>query len=405
MRLPASLAVLREREFALLFWARAISLFGGSLAPVAVAFAIIDLTGSATDLGLVLAAHSVPQVVFMLIGGVVADRLPRHQVMVASDVARGLAQIVLAALLFTGAAEVWMFAAVSAVNGTASAFFFPASQGIVPQIVSPERLQEANALQRLTQSMTNIAGAAIGGVLVALIGSSASIAIDGVTFLIGAVLLAVMRVPQLPIKAQRFLTDLGEGWKEFTGRTWLWTIVVAFGVLNAFWVGGMFVLGPLVANRDLGGAAAWGVVLAGLAAGFFAGGLLSLYYKPQHPLRVGMLAMLLVALPLLALALEMPLVVVVLSATVAGLGTEIFGTNWVVTMQTHIPGDVLGRVTAYDALGSFLLMPIGFAAIGPLADQIGIDEALCTCVVAIATSTVATLLVPSVWTLRRSSPT
>ncbi len=405
MRLPASLAVLREREFALLFWARAISLFGGSLAPVAVAFAIIDLTGSATDLGLVLAAHSVPQVVFMLIGGVVADRLPRHQVMVASDVARGLAQIVLAALLFTGAAEVWMFAAVSAVNGTASAFFFPASQGIVPQIVSPERLQEANALQRLTQSMTNIAGAAIGGVLVALIGSSASIAIDGVTFLIGAVLLAVMRVPQLPIKAQRFLTDLGEGWKEFTARTWLWTIVVAFGVLNAFWVGGMFVLGPLVANRDLGGAAAWGVVLAGLAAGFFAGGLLSLYYKPQHPLRVGMLAMLLVALPLLALALEMPLVVVVLSATVAGLGTEIFGTNWVVTMQTHIPGDVLGRVTAYDALGSFLLMPIGFAAIGPLADQIGIDEALCTCVVAIATSTVATLLVPSVWTLRRSSPT
>lgn len=298
-----------------------------------------------------------------------------------------------------------MFAAVSAVNGTASAFFFPASQGIVPQIVSPERLQEANALQRLTQSMTNIAGAAIGGVLVALIGSSASIAIDGVTFLIGAVLLAVMRVPQLPIKAQRFLTDLGEGWKEFTARTWLWTIVVAFGVLNAFWVGGMFVLGPLVANRDLGGAAAWGVVLAGLAAGFFAGGLLSLYYKPQHPLRVGMLAMLLVALPLLALALEMPLVVVVLSATVAGLGTEIFGTNWVVTMQTHIPGDVLGRVTAYDALGSFLLMPIGFAAIGPLADQIGIDEALYTCVVAIATSTVATLLVPSVWTLRRSSPT
>jgi MFS family permease len=405
VRLPASLAVLREREFALLFWARAISLFGGSLAPVAVAFAIIDLTGSATDLGLVLAAHSVPQVVFMLIGGVVADRLPRHQVMVASDVARGLAQIVLAALLFTGAAEVWMFAAVSAVNGTASAFFFPASQGIVPQIVSPERLQEANALQRLTQSMTNIAGAAIGGVLVALIGSSASIAIDGVTFLIGAVLLAVMRVPQLPIKAQRFLTDLGEGWKEFTARTWLWTIVVAFGVLNAFWVGGMFVLGPLVANRDLGGAAAWGVVLAGLAAGFFAGGLLSLYYKPQHPLRVGMLAMLLVALPLLALALEMPLVVVVLSATVAGLGTEIFGTNWVVTMQTHIPGDVLGRVTAYDALGSFLLMPIGFAAIGPLADQIGIDEALCTCVVAIATSTVGTLLVPSVWTLRRSSPT
>jgi len=405
VRLPASLAVLREREFALLFWARAISLFGGSLAPVAVAFAIIDLTGSATDLGLVLAAHSVPQVVFMLIGGVVADRLPRHHVMVASDVARGVAQLVLAALLFTGAAEVWMFAAVSAVNGTASAFFFPASQGIVPQIVSPERLQEANALQRLTQSMTNIAGAAIGGVLVALIGSSASIAIDGVTFLIGAVLLAVMRVPQLPIKAQRFLADLGEGWKEFTGRTWLWTIVVAFGVLNAFWVGGMFVLGPFVANRDLGGAAAWGVVLAGLAAGFFAGGLLSLYYKPHHPLRIGMLAMLLVAAPLLALAVEMPLVVVVLSASVAGLGTEIFGTNWVVTMQTHIPGDVLGRVTAYDALGSFLLMPIGFAAIGPLADQIGLDEALYICVAAIAVSTVATLLVPSVWTLRRSRPT
>lgn len=403
MKLPASLGVLRERDFSLLFWARTISLFGASLAPVAVAFAILDLTGSATDLGLVLAAHSVPNVVFMLIGGVVADRFPRHHVMVASDVVRGVAQLVLAALLFTGAAQVWMFVLVSAVTGTASAFFFPASQGIIPQIVGHERLQEANALVRLTQSMTSIAGAAIGGVLVALIGSSASIAIDGVTFLIGAVLLALMHVPPLAIKAQRFIADLGDGWKEFAGRTWLWVIVVAFGVLNAFWVGAMFVLGPLVADRDLGGAAAWGLVLAGLATGFFAGGLVSLYFKPRHPVRVGMIAMLLAALPLLALALEASLALIVLTAAMAGFGTEVFGTNWVVTLQTHVPADLLGRINAYDALGSFVLMPIGFAAIGPLADQIGVDEALYVCVVAITASTVATLLVPSVWKLERST--
>lgn len=396
--------MLREREFSLLFWAQTVSRFGAALAPVAVAFAIIDLTGSATDLGLVLAAHFLPMLVFSLVGGVIADRLPRHHVMVASDVVRGLSQLLLAGLLLADAAEVWMFVVLSALSGTAAAFFFPASQGVIPLVVSPRRLQEANALLGLSRNVTNIAGAAIGGVLVALFGSGASIAIDGMTFLAGAALLAAMRVPPLPIRAQRFLTDLGEGWREFTTHTWLWVVVVAFGFINAFWTASIGVLGPLTAERDLGGPAAWGVVLAGLSVGLLVGGTASLHFKPQRPIRAGMLGVLTTAPVLLALATAAPLGLLVLAATVAGFGIEIFSVNWAVTLQTHIAPEKLGRVAAYDSIGSVALMPLGFAAIGPIADEIGTDEALYLSATIIAICAVSTLAVPSVWRLQRRPP-
>lgn len=403
VRVPASLAVLREREFSLLFWARAVSQLGGALAPVAVAFAIIDLTGSATDLGLVLAAHFVPMVLFSLVGGVIADRLPRHHVMVASDIVRGASQLLLAGLLLGEVAEVWMFVVVSAANGAAAAFFFPASQGIIPQLVPVQRLQEANALLRLSHSATQIGGTAVGGVLVALIGSSAAIAIDGLTFLVGAVLLAVMRVPPLPIAAQRFVSDLAEGWREFVGRTWLWVVVVAFAFINAFWTAGIGVLGPLVAEQSLGGPAAWGVILAALSSGLLVGGAVSLRFKPGRPVRAGMLGMLTLALPLLALASGAPLGLVVLAAATAGFGIEIFSVNWSFALQTEIEPEKLGRVNAYDGIGSIGLMPIGYAAVGPLADRIGVDETLYVCALVVLVASAATLAVPSVWRLRRLS--
>jgi MFS family permease len=397
--------VLGEREFSLYFAARALSLFGGAFAPIAIAFAIIDLTGSATDLGLVLAAFAVPQVVFMLVGGVVADRLPRHHVMVISDVVRGVAQLTLAVLLFTDAAEVWMFVVVSAVNGTAAAFFYPASQGIIPQIVSGERLQEANALLRSTHSVVNIAGAAIGGIVVATIGSSAAIAIDSATYLIGALLLGILRVPPLPMRATRFITDFVEGWREFTAHTWLWAIVIAFGVVNASWLAGMFVLGPLVAERDLGGPAAWGFVLAGLSAGFVAGGVAALYLKPRRPLRATTFGCAAAASPLLGLAVDAPLIVVVGAAALGGFGLQVADVNWGVTLQTHIASDKLGRINAYDAFGSFILNPVSYAAIGPVAAAVGVRETLAVCILIILVTALTTIAIPSVWSLqRRTAP-
>jgi len=174
----AGFGPLREREFRLLFLGRATTSFGNAIAPVALVFAVLDITGSKTDIGIVLAARSLPQVLFLLIGGIWADRLARHRVMVVSDLVSGASQAAVAVLLILGEAEIWHLAAFGAVNGAATAFFFPASLGIVPQTVPEALLQQANALLRLVLNASFIGGAAIGGVLVAAFGSGTAIAVD-----------------------------------------------------------------------------------------------------------------------------------------------------------------------------------------------------------------------------------
>src|SRR5688572_107412 len=237
-----SVAPLREREFRLLFAGRITSLLGSAVAPVALAFAVLDLTGSPTSLGIVLAARMIPQVIFLLVGGIVADRLPRQLVMVGANVASGLAQLAVAALLLTGVAELWHLIVLQLVAGASSAFFFPASAGIVPQTVPATVLHEANVLLRLSMSSTQIVGAAAGGVLVAAVGSGWALAFDGATYLVAALFLGAIRIPAAArIEASNMLAELREGWREFSSRTWLWTIVVAFGFMNAAHSGASFV--------------------------------------------------------------------------------------------------------------------------------------------------------------------
>jgi MFS family permease len=172
----SSTAPLREREFRLLFAGRTVSLVGTAIAPVALAFAVLDLTGSKTDLGLILAAREVPLIVFLLVGGIWADRLPRNRVMVGANVVSGLTQATAAALLITGNAEIWHLAALAALNGSASAFFFPASAGVVPQTVPAPLLQQANAFLALAVNGAMIGGAAAAGFLVAAFGAGWAIA-------------------------------------------------------------------------------------------------------------------------------------------------------------------------------------------------------------------------------------
>jgi MFS family permease len=401
----SALRPLGERDFRLLFLARTFTFFGAALAPLALAFAVLDLTGSATDLGLVTAAGLVPMVIFTLVGGVWADRLPRHHVMVASDAISGAAQAVTAALLLSGAAEIWHLLLLAVVRGSATAFFFPAAQGIVPQTVSADLLQEANALLRLSRNTTTIGGAALGGLLVAALGPGWGIAIDAATYFAGSAFLLRLRIPRaLRLPEQHFLRELREGWQEFTSRTWLWAILVQFAFVNACIVGAWSVLGPLVAAESLGGADAWGVILAAQGAGLVLGGLIMLRYRPHRPLLVATLGVFFIVPVLLLLAGPAPTLAIAGGAFAAGIGIEIFSVLWDTVMQEQVPETALSRVSSYDTLGSIIFIPLGAAVAGPLAEQIGVTETIVASAAVIAVATALVLLVDDVRTLRRDRP-
>jgi MFS family permease len=395
---------LRERSFRYLFLGRTTSFIGNAFAIVALAFAVLELTGSKSDLGFVLAARTLPQVLFILVGGIWADRLPRHRVMVLSNVVSGLSQGAVAVLLLTGQAEVWHLIALAAVNGASTAFFFPAATGIVPQTVSQGMLQQANAILRLGQNASFIGGAALGGLVVAATSPGIGIAVDAASFLIAAVLLAMIRLPAtLRMEASNFLAELKEGWHEFSSRTWLWVIVLQFGFVNAMILGVEGVLGPAVAKEELGGAAAWGLILTAQSVGLVLGGVLLLRVRPRRLLLTATLGFLLTIPFPLGLAGPLPVAVLILLAAIAGIGLEVFGILWDTTMQQEIPQEKLSRVYSYDALGSFVLIPLGVAVVGPVSELFGTRETILGAAAISLTATLAVLLVRDVRTIERKA--
>ena len=402
----SGIAPLREREFRLLFTGRTISLVGGAIAPVALAFAVLDLTGSKTDLGLVLAVREIPLIAFLLAGGIWADRLPRNLVMVGANLVSALSQGVAATLLINGRAEIWHLAALAAVNGAATAFYFPASSGVIPQTVPAPILQQANALLSLAINAALIGGAAIAGFLVAAVGSGWAIAIDACTFLAGAAFVAAMRLPAVePGESTSFVRDLATGWREFRSRDWLWAIVLQFSFLLMVCLGAFYVLGPVVADEELGGPKAWGAILTGQAVGLLVGGAVGLRYRPRRMLLAATLAILLLPAPLVALGFPLSLPALVAVAFVAGVGNELFGLLWHTTMQQEIPVEKLSRTYSYDALGSMALVPVGYALAGPVADAIGVRATLWGAAAIGVAATLAVLLVRDVRTLERQPAT
>jgi MFS family permease len=399
MRRPGPL---REREFRRLFAGRTISMAGSAMAPVALAFAVLDLTGSTTDLGLVLAAREIPTVAFILFGGVWADRLPRHRVMVASNLLSGASQAAAAALLISGGARIWQLAALAAVNGSSSAFFFPASTGVVPQTVPQPMLQQANAALRLSLNATNIVGAAIGGILVAATSPGWAIAIDAASYGAAAACIGAMNLPGgVRVEGSTVLHELREGWQDFWSRTWLWAIVLQFAIVNAVETGSVNVLGPAVAKKDLGGAGAWGGVLAGISLGLVLTGVVMLRWRPRRILRTATFGIFPMVLPLVALAWPAPLAVVIVAGFLAGAGVEVFGVLWDTAMQQEIPGEKLSRLSSYDALGSFVLTPVGLAVAGPLGAAIGLRTTFLGSAVLIVVATALVLVSGDVRTLAR----
>jgi MFS family permease len=368
--------LLRDRNFRRLFSAQAASVFGDRMVAVALAFAVLEIGGSTSAVGLVLASGAVPLIACLLIGGVVADRVSRRAVMVGADLARVLSQGAMGALLIGGVAELWMLAVLAGVTGAATGFFNPASTALMPAVVPPERLQEANALRATARSAGEILGPVVAGVLVASAGAGWAISVDAVTFAISAAFLARLRVAQSPPRERAtFLTDLKGGWTAFTAQRWIWAAVASIAVTNMLW-GAWSALGPVVANRDLGGPGAWGAVLASMGVGALAGSLLATRARPRRPLVLFGLAGLVLSTPLAFLAAGVPVVPLAVAATLAGGAMMLGNSVWESTLQRHIPEQSLSRVAAYDWFGSSALYPVGLAVWGPLAAAIGIRSTL-----------------------------
>jgi MFS family permease len=394
--------LLRHRSFLALVSGRTVSLLGNGLAGIAVTFAVLDLTGSATDLGLVLAARSLPMAVLLLLGGVIADRLPRHVVLVAANLLCAVTQALAASLLLTGTATVAALVAIEAVNGAAAAFIFPASAGLLPQTVPAADLQPANAVLRMFSTAATIGGVSVGGVLVAGVGPGWGLVADAVAFVVGAGCFAAIRLtPGEPMPASNVLVDLREGWSAFRSRTWLWVVVVAFGGINAVHAAGWFTLGPKLAD-DTFGRQGWGFVLAAETAGMFAAGLVLLRVRFRRPLFVGMLGVLVWSPLMLVLAAEPGVVPLAAAAFLAGAAIELFGIGWDLSMQQHVPPHLLSRVYAYDALGSLIAIPIGQVLAGPAAALLGIREAVLLCAVVIMVLGAVATAVPAVRRLERT---
>jgi len=308
-----------------------------------------------------------------------------------------------AGLVLSGSAGIATLVALSALNGAVAAIAFPASSAITPQTVPAPVLQQANALLRLSMNTSAILGATTGGVLVAVLGPGFGLVVDAGAYALAALLFSRIRPARQAVPRAAgagVLADLRDGWAEFTSRRWTWVVVAQFAVVNAAFVGTAAVLGPVVADRTIG-RAAYGFVLAAQAAGLVVGGLVALRWRPERPLRAGVALTALSALPAVALALTPTLTALLVAALLAGFAIEQFGVAWDVALQQHVPPDRLARVYSYDAVGSFVAIPLGQAAVGPVSTLVGTDVTLLGCAAAICAATPAALASRSVRQLRR----
>lgn len=398
-----ALAALSDRGFRWFFLARTVTLVTGSMSSIALAFAVLGIDNDAASLSIVLTAFTVANIVFLLFGGVVADRLPRALVMQTSYVVDILSIGTTAALLFTQTATVPLLALLAAVNGASSAFVMPAMQGLIPQLTTPAHLQQANALLSFARSATVIAGPVIAGALVALAGPAWVMVIQAVGWAVAIGFLAMVRLPP-PVRGEGggLFRDLHDGWREFWSRPWLWIVVVSFMLLNAIHAGAWGVAGPYIAKNDpLLGIAGWGWVVSAEGIGVLVMTLILLWVPLRRPLRLGMLGMATIAIPLALLGAHPAVLLLVAAAFVAGAGVEVFSTGWNVTMMEQIPGEKLSRVSSYDMLGSFIAMPVGTLAFGWLIARVDVAPLMIGAAVVYAVIALGTMVVPSIWRMGR----
>ncbi|NYH51638.1 MFS family permease [Nocardiopsis arvandica] len=397
-------APLRHPAFRGLALGRTLMAFGNGMASVALAFAVLDVTGSLTQVGLVVGARSVANVSLLLLGGVIADRLPRTLVLQGGCALAALSQGILGATLLAGAASLPLMVALSLVNGAAAAVNLPASAALTPQTVPRDLLRQANAAAGVGVQGGTFLGMSAGGAVVGLWGAGWAITMDAALFACaGAALLSVRIPPTARVGeagAADILSDIRDGWSEFVSRPWVWIIVLQFMVVNAGWSAATAVLGPAIADETFG-RTAWGLLMAANSVGLLVGGVLAARWQPRRALVFGTALVAAHALPFLALTGPSPLPVLFAAMFVAGVAVEQFTVAWEVSVQENVPQEKLSRVYSYDALGSFVAMPVGQIAIGPFAESFGPGAALVLVSSLTLLATLAAVSSRSVRTLRR----
>jgi len=371
-----SAGVLRERNFRRFYAGYVTSLFGTSMSSVALAFAVLDGGGNAADLGYVFAAGVVPQVLFMLGGGVIADRLGRRPVMLAADAVRFTSAATLAAALLAGSPPIWLFVVLEALLGTGEAFFSPALGALTPDIAPPRRLSDANALLGLAQSVTRITGPAAAGILVAATMPGVVIALDAASYGASVLALSLLRLPARKVPLCSPLRDLADGWSQFRSLTWLWVTTVQYALFNLFTWAPYLLLGPVLSKDYLGGARAWGLILTAQAAGAILAGALLVGRRPRRPVVASVIGAFGYPMPCLLLALHAPLAGVAAGALAAGVSSAVSNTFWTTALQQQVPPEMLARATAFSLTGSFALGSAAFTVIGPIAAVVGAGTVL-----------------------------
>ena len=362
---------LRERNFRLLFAGRAVSYVGTYLAPIAVAFAVLDLGGSATAVGLSFAAWTVAQVSMLAFGGVIGDRLPRRAVMIAGDSASFVVRLVMGLLLVSGHARVWELIVLQALGGASVALYNPAFYGLVREIVRPELLQQANGYLAIARYAAFPVGAALGGTIVATVGSGAALIFDAATYGVSALLLSQVHVESLARAGDSFLRELREGWSAFVEYTWLWVLVLWIALYFLFTYAPFFVLGPYIAKHSMGGASTWGIVVTGEGLGALLGSLAGVRVRPRRPLVAVSALFLLTAIQSVLLAFHARVELLAPAAALAGFAFSCGSVVWDTAVQRTIAPDKLARVAAYGWMGAMVFLPAGYALAGPISEIVG----------------------------------
>jgi len=390
-----------EPQFARLFIGQSLSVLGDRVSFVALPFAVLSIGGSASDVGLVAAAGLLPMLLFTLVGGVLADRFQRHRIMLVSDLVRFAAQGIISVLLLTGVCEVPYLVVLMVVFGTADAFFMPASTGLIPLVVPPERLREANALRGFVQSSGLVVGPVLAGGLVAVAGPGGALALDAVTFAVSAAFLARLTVrdttpePDRVVTGGAFLGELRAGWAQVRSRTWVWSGMAAIAVYHVVVLPSVFVLGPVLAEHAWGGAASWSVVVAAFGVGSIVGNVCAYRIKIGRPMAVAAAALAVGSCQALIIGSGAPLALIAALEAVTGVAVSLCFVLWETALQTHVPEGALSRVSSYDHLLTEGLMPLGLALAGPVSESLGVRPTLYAMTLVAVPASLALLCVPS----------
>lgn len=391
--------------FRTLLIARIISNIGNGLGPIALAFGVLSLeSATPTSLSIVMAAQFGPMVVFMLFGGVLADRYPRALVVGTSDIFLSGFVVANGIMLINGSATVMSMAIIAFISGSLNALWWPAFAGLTPELVPQEDLQSANSVIGLGANAANIAGTVAGGIIVAGIGAGWAMVTDGISFFIAGILVFTLRkfgkTRDTTEHTPSVFEDLAHGWKEFSSRTWVVTVVAGYSIIAMIFESVFAVVGPVHADQTLGGPKPWSYILAALSVGMVAGVLVSMKLRPRRPLIIALSAQAFVAGWIFTMGVTNWLPLIMLMAFFAGVAMDFFMVIWFTAMQSNIPRDSLSRVTSYDAFGSLAFAPIGLIIAGPITERIGTEQTLIGMAIIFWMLLSVMLCVPSVRNLR-----